>query len=133
VRTLASELRPIAADLSERPRVYIDANVPVGVVTYMRQVLRWDVFFVLEEPSIRRAPDVQHFHRALDLGRTLITLDRDFLNDRRFLPALSPGVIVCSAPDEVALKRVLARVDRDLLRGSGVVELPLRGKKVVAE
>ena len=57
----------------------------------------------------------------------------DFLDDRRFLPALSPGVVVCSAPDEIALKRVLARVDRDLLRGRGVADLPLRGKKVVAE
>ena len=130
--TLASELRPIAGDLSDRPRVYIDANVPVGVVTYMRQTLQWDVLFVLEEPSIRRAPDAEHFRRALHLGRTLITLDHDFLDDRRFLPALSPGVVVCSAPDETALKRLLAKLDREVLRAEPVVHLPLRGQKIVA-
>ena len=124
--TLASELRPIAADLSEHPRVYVDANLPVGVVAYMRQVLHWDVLFVLEEPSIRRAPDAEHFRRALDLGRTLITLDRDFLDDRRFPPALGPGVVVCSAPDETGLKRLMARIDRDVLRAGpgGRVSFP---------
>jgi len=132
VGTLASELRSIAADLSDAPRVYVDANVPVGVVSYMRQVLHWDVLFVLEEPAIRRAPDVEHFRRALDLGRTLITLDRDFLDDRRFLPASSPGVIVCSAPDEAALKRLLARLDREVLRTEPHVGLPLRGQKISA-
>lgn len=128
--TLASELRPIAADLSDCPRVYVDANVPVGVVGYMRQILRWDVLFVLEEPSIRRAPDAEHFRRALDVGRTLITLDHDFLDDRRFLPALSPGVVVCSAPDEAALKRLLAKLDREVLRAGPHVDLPLRGRKI---
>ena len=131
--TLASELRPIVADLSDCPRVYVDANVPVGVVAYMRQILRWDVLFVLEEPSIRRARDGEHFRRALDLGRTLITLDHDFLDDRRFLPALSPGVVVCSAPDETALKRLLARLDREVLRAEPGVHLPLLGRKMVAD
>jgi hypothetical protein len=133
VGTLASELRPIAADLSDAPRVYVDANVPIGVVAFMRQTLHWNAFFVLEDPSIRRAPDSEHFRLALDMGRTLITLDHDFLDDRRFLPALSPGVVVCSAPDEAALKRLLARLDRDILRPVPPVDLPLRGKKMVAE
>ena len=130
--TLASELRSIAANLSETPRVYVDANFPIGVVAYMRQVLHWDVFFVLEDPAIRRAPDTEHFRRALELTRTLITLDHDFLDDRRFLPALSSGVIVCSAPGEAALKRLLAKLDRDVLRTDPVVDLPLRGQKIVA-
>jgi hypothetical protein len=133
VGTLASELRPIVADLSDAPRVYVDANIPVGVVAYMRQVLRWDVLFVLEEPSIRRAPDAQHFRRAWDLGRTLITLDRDFLDDRRFLPDLSPGVVVCRAADEPALERLLARLDRDVLRAGPAGEPPLRGRKLTVE
>jgi Domain of unknown function (DUF5615) len=112
--------------------VYVDANIPIGVVACMRQTLRWDVFFVLEDPAIRRAPDTEHFRRALDLGRTLITLDHDFLDDRRFLPALSPGVIVCSAPDEAALKRLLAKLDREILRTDPPVDLPLRGRKITA-
>jgi hypothetical protein len=102
VGSLASELRPIAAALSAAPRVYVDANVPWGVVLFMRQELAWDVLFVLEDPQIRRAPDRDHYRRALDLGRTLITLDHDFFDDRRFPPSASPGVVVCSAPNEQA-------------------------------
>jgi hypothetical protein len=39
--TLASELRPIAADLAARPRVYADANLPAGLVDSLRQDLDW--------------------------------------------------------------------------------------------
>jgi hypothetical protein len=128
--TLASALGPLAAEFSAAPRVYADANLPVGVVSAMRLALGWDVVFVLEEPEWRRAPDRDHYSRALDLGRTLITLDQDFFNDRRFPPALSPGVIICSAPDERGLLRILRHADRELLRPAGTIELPLRGRKV---
>jgi hypothetical protein len=127
--SLTSELRPIAASLSDAPRVYVDANVPSGVVAYMRQALQWDVLFVLEEPDLRRARDVEHFQRALDLGRTLITLDRDFFDERRFPPASSPGVVVCTAPDEHGLKRVLKDLDTTL-RASPGMALPLRGRTI---
>ena len=129
MRTLASELQPIAADLSSAPRVYVDANVPAGVVAFMRHELRWDVLFVLEHPDLRRARDLEHFHRALDFGRTIVTLDRDFCDDRRFPPEHSPGVIVCWAPDEAGLMRVLREIDRTLLRPV-TGPLPLRGRKI---
>jgi predicted nuclease of predicted toxin-antitoxin system len=130
--TLASALSPIAADLTDAPRVYVDANMPLGVVTFMRQTLGWDVLFVLEDPSLRRAPDHDHFVHALDYNRTLITLDFDFLDDRRFPLASSPGVIVLSAPDARGLERLLHRVDRNFLRdgAAAAVPLPLRGRKV---
>ena len=129
--TLASELRPIAQDIAASPRVYADANLPHGVVEFMRHMLRWDVLFVLEDAALRRAPDLEHYRLALDLGRTLITLDRDFVDDRRFPPDASPGVVVCSAPDESGLKRLLAALDRDVLRADGTArELPLRGRKL---
>jgi hypothetical protein len=128
--TLASELQSIAADVSSAPRVYADANLPAGVVTAMRQELGWDVLFVLEEPDWRRASDRDHYGRALELGRTLITLDQDFFDDRRFPPDLSPGVIVCTAPDAAGLLRILRHVDRALLRASEERLLPLRGRKI---
>ena len=128
--TLASELRPIATELAATPRVYVDANVPFGLVSFMRHTLSWDVLFVLEHDDLRRAPDVTHFQRALDLGRTLITLDHDFFDDRRFPLASSPGVVVCSAPNEAALRRLLVRLDRTMLRPDGALELPLRGQKI---
>lgn len=128
--TLASALRPIAEDLAGAPRVYVDANMPVGVVAAMRRELRWDVFFVMEHDDLRRAADVEHFRLAFDFGRTLITLDRDFFDDRRFPPELSPGVVVCSAPDEAGLIRLLKRLDRETLRAPDAGALPLRGRKI---
>ena len=94
----------------------------------MRREFGWDVLFVLEDPALRRAPDREHFSRALELGRTLITLDRDFLADS-FPTELSPGVIVCSAPDEARLLRLLRHVQRDLLHDAQG-EMPLKGKKI---
>jgi hypothetical protein len=128
--TFASELRPIVAELSAAPRVYVDANVPLGVVSAMRDGLSWDVLFVLEHDDLRRAPDAEHFRRARDLGRTLITLDRDFFDDERFPPAASPGVIVCSAPDAACLIRLLKYVDETVFRQAGTGATPLSGRKI---
>jgi hypothetical protein len=130
VGTLASELRPIAAEIADAPRVYVDANLPLGAVNAMRHELHWDVLFVLEHDELRRARDLEHFQRALDLGRTLITLDHDFFDDVRFPPTAGPGVIVCSAPDEAALIRLLNDIDRTIFRGAAVSPPPLLGRKI---
>ena len=127
--TLASELAPHAARSSE-PRVYADANIPNGVVKFMRERLRWDVLFVLEHDDLRRARDVEHYRLARQLGRTLVTLDRDYENDRLFPPAEGAGVIVFSAPDEPRLRRLLKRADRELFRADGAASLPLEGRKL---
>ena len=128
--TLASALRPIAQDLADAPRVYVDANVPAGVVSAMRRDLRWDVLYVMEHDDLRRARDIEHFRRALEFGRTLITLDRDFFDDKRFPPPQSPGVVVCIAPDEDGLIRELTRLDRETFRTAGAPALPLAGRKI---
>jgi predicted nuclease of predicted toxin-antitoxin system len=128
--SLASELRPIAAELAAAPRVYVDANLPLGSVSFMRHDLRWDVLFVLEHEDLRRAPDREHFRRALELGRTLITMDHDFFDDRRFPLSSSPGVVICSAPDEAALKRLLKHLDATVLRAEGRAAQPLKGHKI---
>jgi predicted nuclease of predicted toxin-antitoxin system len=130
VGTLASELRPIAAELVSKPRVYIDANMPGGLVTLMRETLGWDALFVIEHDDLRRASDLEHFRKALEFGRTLITLDRDFLDDKRFPLADSPGIVVCSAPDEVRLARELRHLHREVFGETGGDGLPLRGRKV---
>jgi hypothetical protein len=56
--TLSSELGPHLDRIVEQPRVYADANMPSGVVGYMRVTLGWDVLFVLEHDDLRRAPDI---------------------------------------------------------------------------
>jgi hypothetical protein len=130
--TLSSELAPVAERLSPRPRIYADANVPAGLVEYMRARLDWDVLFVIEEHGLRRAPDLKHYRLAQQLRRTLVTMDRDYLDDRRFPPEEGCGVLVISAPDERELVSLVSRVDRTLFRAvaSGPPALPLEGRKL---
>ncbi len=130
--TLSSELAPHAGRLSPRPRVYADANVAAGLVAYMRTLLHWDVLFVLEDDELRRAPDVRHYRLALQLRRTLVTMDRDYLDDRRFPPQEGGGVLVINAPDERQLSSLLARVDRALFQPptDNFTALPLEGRKL---
>ena len=131
--TLSSELAPHAERLTPRPRIYADANVPAGLVAHMRVALRWDVLFVLEEDDLRRAPDLKHYHLAQQLRRTLLTMDRDYLDDRRFPPLESGGVIVINAPDERGLLSLLERIDQQLFRaedGDDAEMVPLVGRKL---
>lgn len=131
--TLSEELGPVAARLVAQPRIYADANVPSGIVAHMRQRLHWDVLFVLEDPELRRAPDVKHFHLACQLRRTLVTLDRDYLDDRRFPIDSCGGVLVIQAPDARQLSGLLDRVDRWLFRcgdSADPIALPLAGRKL---
>jgi len=130
VGTLSSELGPIAQELADAPRVYVDANVPSGLVSLMRQELRWDVLFVMEHEDLRRAPDEEHFRRAFDLGRTLITLDYDFFDERRFPAHRNPGVVVCSAPDERRLAGLLRQLHRSTLGVEAADPMPLRGRTI---
>jgi predicted nuclease of predicted toxin-antitoxin system len=126
--TLFSELGPLRAAHATGPLVYADANVPAPLVGFMRERLHWDVLHVIDEPSWRRATDLAHFHRARDLHRTIVTLDHDFLEDRRFPPVDSPGVIVLNGPDDRALRKLLSEVDTYLRRCPAVT--PLAGRKL---
>jgi hypothetical protein len=132
VGSLASELAPHAERLMPRPRIYADANVPVGLVAYMRTRLHWDVLHVLEDPELRRAPDTKHYQLAQQLRRTLITLDRDYLDDRRFPPAETAGVLVIDAPNERELSLLLQRVDQSFFAADDQAPpaLPLEGRKL---
>src|SRR5213596_1764486 len=100
--TLSSELGPIVEQSTNQPRIYADANVPLGAIGYMRR----------------------------PLGRTLVTLDRDYLDDRQFPPEEGAGVIVFCVPDERWLRRLLSRADRDLFRAGQGRPLPLERRKV---
>ncbi|HOC17180.1 MAG TPA: DUF5615 family PIN-like protein [Vicinamibacterales bacterium] len=142
MKSLASELSAVAERLAGQPRMYADANVPAGLVTFMRVRLRWDVLFVTEHDDLRRQPDTEHFRLAAKLRRTLLTLDRDYLDDRRFPPSATAGVLVIAAPDENGLSRLLSRLDRAIFRprprrGKARVRpaaapLPLEGRKLHA-
>jgi hypothetical protein len=124
--TLWSELGSHAGRIAGQPRLYVDANVPAPLVGFMRDRLSWDVLFVMEHEDLRRARDGAHYRLARQLGRTLLTLDRDYLDDRKFPPAESGGVVVLTAPGEKGLAALLARVDKELLRAGH----PLEGRKL---
>ena len=131
--TLSSELATHAERLTPRPRIYADANVPSGLVAHMRERLHWDVLFVLEHDDLRRAPDARHYQLAKQLRRTLVTLDRDYLDDRRFPIAESGGVLVIQAPGERQLSFLLDRIDRQIFYADAADEpivLPLDGRKL---
>lgn len=125
--TLASELGPHAERIAGQPRLYVDANIPAGLVEFMRARLQWDVLFVIEHDELRRARDGDHFRLAREWRRTLITLDRDYLDDRKFPPEESGGVIVLTAPEERGYIQLLKRLDAELLRAD---QLPLEGRKL---
>jgi hypothetical protein len=127
--TLASELAPLVPR-GGAPRIYADANIPNGVVNFMRAQLGWDVFFVLEHEELRRARDIEHYRMARQLARTLITQDRDYEDDQAFPPKEGAGVIVFVSPDERRLCELLALADRQLFRCEPAVPLPLEGRKM---
>jgi hypothetical protein len=127
--TLASELAPLVPRGSA-PRIYADANIPNGVVNFMRADLGWDVFFVLEHEELRRARDIEHYRMARQLARTLITQDRDYEDDRAFPPKEGAGVIVFVSPDERRLCELLSLADRQLFRSEPAAALPLEGRKM---
>jgi hypothetical protein len=133
MRSLSSELVPLVTENASEPRVYADANMPNGIVTFMRTELRWDVLFVLEHVDLRRARDIEHYRLARQLGRTLLTQDRDYIDDESFPPAEGAGVIVFSAPDEPRLRLLLAEIDRSVFRAEGAGPLPLAGRKVLKQ
>ena len=129
--TLASDLGPHAERVSGEPRIYVDANIPAGLVAFMRTRLHWDVLFVIEHDDLRRARDGEHYRLARQLRRTLITLDRDYLDDRKFPPAQSGGVLVLAAPEQNGYMALLKRLDRDVFRAdAGESRLPLEGRKL---
>ena len=106
--------------------------MPAGLVYHMRHRLHWDVLFVLEEEPLRRAPDIRHYRLAHDLRRTLVTMDRDYLDDRRFPPGETSGVLVIQAPDELHLTKLVERIDRALFHSTpgGTAVLPVDGRKL---
>ena len=129
--TLSSELSPHAPGIAGQPRVYVDANMPARLVSLMRTLLKWDVLFVMEHDDLRRATDRVHFLLARQLHRTLVTLDRDYLDDRKFPPAESGGVIILTAPEERGYIALLKRLNTEVFEPSrSASTLPFEGRKV---
>src|SRR5215208_6828840 len=105
--------------------------MPAPLVAFMRQSLEWDVLFVIEHDDLRRAKDDEHYRLARQLRRTLITLDRDYLDDRKFPPSESGGVVILTAPEERGYIALLKRLDVEVFQPSlSTSSLPFEGRKV---
>ena len=66
--TLSTELAPHAEQLSPRPRIYADANVPAGLVGYMRQHLGGTCCSFSRKTSCAARPDMKHYRLAQQLS-----------------------------------------------------------------
>lgn len=133
MNSLSSALKALRPPARVRPMVYADANIPVPAVRDARARLDWDVTHVIDDPRWRRASDVEHYRRARELRRTLITFDHDYFDETRFATALSGGVVVLTAPDAGALARLLTDLDALLRLGErrpGLEDVPLAGRKL---
>jgi hypothetical protein len=114
--------------------------MPAPLVAFMRSAVQWDVLFVIEHDDLRRARDGEHYRLARQLRRTLITLDRDYLDDRKFPLAESGGVLVLHAPEVKGLMALVRRLDREVFRAhesiagaddlTGPAPLPLERRKL---
>ena len=113
--TLASELGPHAGRIAGQPRLYVDANMPAGLVTFMRTQLQWDVLFVIEHDDLRRARDGETLSSRAPARRTLITLDRDYLDDRKFHCTRAERAGADRAAREGLAVR-LTRLDKEVFR-----------------
>ena len=87
-----------------------------SIVERVRRSLRWDVLSVQQKRKLSNQEDEFHYANARKLNRILFTLDKDFLDDRRFPLRQSPGVYVLNArqddPDDIYHAVVVA--DRSL-------------------
>ncbi len=73
-------------------RFYADADVPAQVVAYLRQ--RGHKCITAAEMGFERRDDAFHYAYAKRQRRILLTLDKDFLNLRKYPLQRHPGIIV---------------------------------------
>src|SRR5258705_9376361 len=111
--TLSSELNLHAARIAQDPRIYADANIPIGIVVFMRRRLHWDVLFVLEHDDLRRARDIEHYRLAREPGGTNVALDRRHIHERPFSPPGGGGGIVFCAAAGPRIQMLLTKADRN--------------------
>ena len=108
------------------PRIYADANVPAGIIAFMRKTLqighavhRTRRFAACAGPTAFRAGQATRAH-AGDAGCA------EYLDDRMYPPGKTSGLIVLYAPTEQLLTRTLQQIDERVFQGYAVTRRSFR-------
>ena len=116
--------------LGEKIKVYVDENIPLSVVKFMRGKLGWNVKFVTEEENLREKKDIYHHRKARKEGRYLLTRDRDYLDFNLFPLHRTGGIIILEEENTKKLKKVIGLLSLfiEKNRGTGLFSLPFKAK-----
>lgn len=87
-----SELSDLKNAFRKRARLYIDENIEEEITEALK-TLGWNIK-TYKDFSLAGHPDENHFAKAKQLNRILITQDDDYWDNRRFPIDKHPGVII---------------------------------------
>lgn len=91
----ALELPP---GLHKQIKLYVDANIPRKIIEELRGA-GLDIKSVIEE-GYAFHPDENIYQQAKRFKRVILTMDRDFWNDKKHSLQKSPGVIFVDLPPD---------------------------------
>jgi len=81
-------------------RIYADENIDKEIIKSLRSS-NIDVLWVTEDNSlIKQKDDLFHYKKARKLKRYLLTKDKDFWCDSKYLLHESPGVIIITTQNK---------------------------------
>jgi hypothetical protein len=89
-------------------RIKVDENIGGSGVAILKQGGH-DAMTVREQ-GLAGSPDERVFQACTDEGRTLVTMDRDFGNVRRFPPKRTAGIVILDLGGPASLRLLHARL-----------------------
>jgi len=105
-------------------RIYADANIEKEMVESLRRA-NLDVLWIAEDKSLRRQKDDSfHYNKARQLNRYLLTKDKDFWSDSKYLLHESLGVIIVTTQNK-DVGSLIVRLLRKLIQDYNPLSDPL--------
>ena len=96
---------PLNKKPRKRPKFYADENVFPESISFLRSK-KVNILHFVKDLKLSGRDDIFHWERAKQDQRILLTLDRDFLNNRLFPLRQTWGTIVIVVPPPVTNSRV---------------------------
>ncbi|MBI5356588.1 DUF5615 family PIN-like protein [Candidatus Collierbacteria bacterium] len=104
---MTSANMPLNKKPHKRPKIYADENVFPESVSFLRSK-KINILHAVKDLDFGGKDDVFHWELANKYQRILLTLDRDFLNNRLFPLRQSWGAIIIIVPPPVTSSKVNA-------------------------